>query len=857
MKPQKLTMSAFGSYGGVEVIDFTSLDSGIFLITGDTGAGKTTIFDAISYALFGEVSGAARDGSMMRSHYAPEDGETYVELVFQEHGECYCVRRSPAYERTSKRKNKDGAYKKVSVGAKASLILPDGREFPGNIRDINQKIQELTGVDREQFAQITMIAQGEYLKLLHASSRERKLIFSKIFQTGIYGRVQLRLKEEYNRLYGQLEDNRKLTEHERKKAHVPENSAFFEPWKALNEYQETKKTEFLDVLQQVQEETKSRETALKKQRDQIEKERTYVETQLSQAKEINKNFEQKRIIEKKIALLEGQAEEIRLLEKQLQNIRKAEKVLPAQHSYEEAESFYRTAVEKSEQVRQEISSRTEELERAKKSVLASSFQKAEDARKKHEKNQKALIALQKEFEQADVQYNQRYGLFLEVQAGIMAAELEDGAPCPVCGSTNHPKKADCPKEDISQQWVEEAKNIRDELEQKRIQAAELCIRSQENLLQQEKTLKEQKEKWQDIFENEDGFARLLSTELESCKRKIYSEKELDVIQETLRTLEGMQKAEMKNAEEKRALASEKSTHYMQIREQEGFRSESDYLEVKALIGQKESWEGRIKQHEQELLEARTGWKTYDSLTKGREPVDVTAWKEASARLESEQKSLHKEEVSLAAMRQGNQQVLKNLKGLWNRREELEKEYRILRNLYQTANGKIAGQAGVDFQTFVQRRYFNQMIQAANRRLKYMTDGQFILQCREMDALGKQGEVGLDLDVYSIVTGKTRDVKTLSGGESFMAALSMALGMADIIQNLAGNVRVETMFLDEGFGSLDDDARLRAIRILQELTGQRCSIGIISHVTELKEQIERKLIVKKDEKGSRIYWENGI
>ena len=201
--------------------------------------------------------------------------------------------------------------------------------------------------------------------------------------------------------------------------------------------------------------------------------------------------------------------------------------------------------------------------------------------------------------------------------------------------------------------------------------------------------------------------------------------------------------------------------------------------------------------------------------------------------------------------------MKNLKELWNRREELEKEYRILRNLYQTANGKIAGQAGVDFQTFVQRRYFNQMIQAANRRLKYMTDGQFILQCREMDALGKQGEVGLDLDVYSIVTGKTRDVKTLSGGESFMAALSMALGMADIIQNLAGNVRVETMFLDEGFGSLDDDARLRAIRILQELTGQRCSIGIISHVTELKEQIERKLIVKKDEKGSRIYWENGM
>ena len=228
------------------------------------------------------------------------------------------------------------------------------------------------------------------------------------------------------------------------------------------------------------------------------------------------------------------------------------------------------------------------------------------------------------------------------------------------------------------------------------------------------------------------------------------------------------------------------------------------------------------------------------------------WKEKAEAYHEKQKQLQTEEAYIAGIRGRMALSYGSLNRLWKESEQLEEEYGLYHNLYRTANGKLT--VSLDFQTYVQRQYFNQMIQAANRRLKEMTDGQFLLKCRELESLGKQGEVGLDLDVYSMATDKVRDVKTLSGGESFMAALAMALGMSDIIQSTAGNVSMDALFIDEGFGSLDEDSRMKAVRILQELAGERRLIGIISHVTELKEQIGKKLLVKKNEKGSSIRWD---
>ena len=261
MKPKLLTMSAFGSYGGVTQIDFERAGTGLFLITGDTGAGKTTIFDAISFALYGAASGAGREGAMLRSQYAPEDAETWVELTFEDKGQDYTIRRSPAYTRLSKRKNKDGAYTATSVAPKASLLLPDGSEMSGRIREIDEKIRAIVGVDRDQFSQITMIAQGEYIRLLHASSKERKEIFSRIFHTGIYGRIQQKLREADRTLYGRLEDNKTRCEEVIRQVTVPRTEEAVAPeweerWQSLKERYRTNGAELLAFLHQLSEESR-------------------------------------------------------------------------------------------------------------------------------------------------------------------------------------------------------------------------------------------------------------------------------------------------------------------------------------------------------------------------------------------------------------------------------------------------------------------------------------------------------------------------------------------------------------------------------------------------------------------------
>ena len=261
MKPKLLTMSAFGSYGGVTQIDFERAGTGLFLITGDTGAGKTTIFDAISFALYGAASGAGREGAMLRSQYAPEDAETWVELTFEDKGQDYTIRRSPAYTRLSKRKNKDGAYTATSVAPKASLLLPDGSEMSGRIREIDEKIRAIVGVDRDQFSQITMIAQGEYIRLLHASSKERKEIFSRIFHTGIYGRIQQKLREADRMLYGRLEDNKTRCEEVIRQVTVPRTEEAVAPeweerWQFLKERYRTNGAELLAFLHHLSEESR-------------------------------------------------------------------------------------------------------------------------------------------------------------------------------------------------------------------------------------------------------------------------------------------------------------------------------------------------------------------------------------------------------------------------------------------------------------------------------------------------------------------------------------------------------------------------------------------------------------------------
>ena len=239
---------------------------------------------------------------------------------------------------------------------------------------------------------------------------------------------------------------------------------------------------------------------------------------------------------------------------------------------------------------------------------------------------------------------------------------------------------------------------------------------------------------------------------------------------------------------------------------------------------------------------------------GKAIIDVSVYEAERVKIIRKKEELETEQKKIYRQLENNKMICVRLKKIYDNTKELQEEYAILQNLNQTAGGNLLGSAKIDFESYVQRQYFRKIIARANQRLVQMSGNQFLLKCRSLEELGGRGNVGLDLDVYSVVTGMTRDVKTLSGGESFMAALAMALGLSDIIQSMAGGIRLQMMFVDEGFGSLDEYSREQAMNVLAELAGGNQLIGIISHVTELKENIEQQLIVRKGRYGSRVMWQ---
>ena len=332
MKPLKLTMSAFGSYVKETAIDFERLGDGIFLITGDTGAGKTTIFDAIAFALYGETSGQRREGPMMRSQWAPPDQETRVELFFSDGGETYKIVRSPSYQRRSLRKNKDGEYSMTLSQARASLTLPDGTEFPGKISDINEKIRSIVGIDREQFSQTAMIAQGEYMRLLLASSKERKEIFSKIFDTGIYGAIQQKLREKNSALTRKLEDNRKFFEREASRLQIPEDSCLGQRWKEVSGLLDSSGEEILKTVEEALAASFQAEKESRELEQQVLARKTGLERRLEAARAGEKLRQQQIRAE---GLLQALEAERGLQEERKRRLKQAVEALPLQAKEEE------------------------------------------------------------------------------------------------------------------------------------------------------------------------------------------------------------------------------------------------------------------------------------------------------------------------------------------------------------------------------------------------------------------------------------------------------------------------------------------------------------------------------------------
>ena len=928
MKPLKLTMSAFGSYAGKNVIDFTGQQQGIFLITGDTGAGKTTIFDAITYALYNQTSGGERNGNMMRSQYDQPETETYVELEFLYRGQTYRVRRNPDYKITKTLKN--GKIREQKVPHSVELTLPDGTVFPEKKNATDAKIIEILGLTADQFSQIVMIAQGDFLKLLYTKSDERKMIFSKLFRTDIYWKIQENLRRKSMEMDERIQENDRAFEQEKSRIMpLPEREELpldelverlrerlkdalkeqnlrranvEELNKKITKYEEINKLFVsLEKIRQTGRELEARQAESKERRQQIENARKADKVLVAE----QQNLRQQQAVEqsaqaiaKMTETLADDQEMFETLKTQLQEAEAKQKreaadiqkkMLALEQSFPSYEALQnaRSEEQQAKKVWEDLGKTSEESFHKKEAGIA--------ALKEQQKRQEQVVEqTKKNWEQTSLSaleaakhYEHMYDAFLKEQAGILAENLSAGCPCPVCGSTVHPDPAKLSDHAVTELEVEQAKKTRAAAEEKRDMAyaafeaektekqklaqavekeeadfvlAQTIAKQQrkeaeQNYVSLQKIAEQIREKlvYPSLAEAKKQYAAMQKA-LEAAEQEIAKKRQkVSELAEAMNTLKGQRLAEEENQKTAKKLAAKTEKEYAKLLEKSGFVSEETYHLAILPERSRSKLEREEKEYESQCLRQQSEQKLLEKQVSGKTYTDTT---ELNEQLKAEKQALKEAEktyMELHTAYENDRAVLQNCAVYLEKGKKLESEDQVIKSLSKTANGRLSGSAKIDFETYIQRQYFKQIIHEANKRLLTMSNHQFILKLKEEANTGRKTNEGLDLSVYSLVTDSERDVKTLSGGESFLAALAMALGLSDIVERSAGAIHPDMMFIDEGFGSLDAQSRQQAIEVLAELAGDSRMVGIISHVTELKEQIDRKLVVSRTDKGSRAVW----
>lgn len=928
MKPLKLTMSAFGSYAGKNVIDFTGQQQGIFLITGDTGAGKTTIFDAITYALYNQTSGGERNGNMMRSQYAQPETETYVELEFLYRGQTYRVCRNPDYKITKTLKN--GKIREQKVPHSVELTLPDGTVFPEKKNATDAKIIEILGLTADQFSQIVMIAQGDFLKLLYTKSDERKMIFSKLFRTDIYWKIQENLRRKSMEMDERIQENDRAFEQEKSRIILlPESEELpldelverlrerlkdalkeqnlrranvEELNKKITKYEEINKLFVsLEKIRQTGKELEARQAESKERRQQIENARKADKVLVAEQQNLRQQQEVEQsaqAIAKMTETLANDQEMFETLKTQQQEAEAKQKreaadiqkkMLALEQSFPSYEALQnaRSEEQQAKKVWEDLGKTSEESFHKKKAGIA--------ALKEQQKQQEQVVEqTKKNWEQTSLSasesakhYEHMYEAFLKEQAGILAENLSAGCPCPVCGSTVHPDPAKLSDHAVTELEVEQAKKTRAAAEEKRDMAyaafeaektekqklaqavekeeadfvlAQTIAKQQrkeaeQNYVSLQKIAEQIREKlvYPSLAEAKKQYAAMQKA-LEAAEQEIAKKrKKVSELAEAMNTLKGQKLAEEENQKTAKKLAVKTEKEYAKLLEKSGFVSEETYHLAILPERSRSKLEREEKEYESQCLRQQSEQKLLEKQVSGKIYTDTT---ELNEQLKAEKQALKEAEktyMELHTAYENDRSVLQNCAVYLEKGKKLESEDQVIKSLSKTANGRLSGSAKIDFETYIQRQYFKQIIHEANKRLLTMSNHQFILKLKEEANTGRKTNEGLDLSVYSLVTDSERDVKTLSGGESFLAALAMALGLSDIVERSAGAIHPDMMFIDEGFGSLDAQSRQQAIEVLGELAGDSRMVGIISHVTELKEQIDRKLVVSRTDKGSRAVW----
>ena len=1094
MKPKKLTISAFGPYADRMDLDFTQLGGGgLYLITGDTGAGKTTIFDAITFALYGEASGEIRKGEMFRSKYAKPEVRTFVELTFTYRGKDYTVKRNPEYLRP-----KDRGQGMTTEKANAELIFPDERQPVTKSTEVTKAVTQLLGLDQRQFRQIAMIAQGDFQKLLLAGTADRSEIFRKMFHTEIYQELQNRLRDAAKARWKTYDEKKRSISQYLEGIVCPEDAVF------QKELAKLKKEKFdgevmrgMELLALCIEMDQERLSRLEEERSALGTQMEQQNRLLGKVKESRKRQGEKAQKEKELEeLIPEEAEkrqkseqadreasvckeleaQIRTGEESLELLRKMkqekeellERRKELQTAAEEKEGL-RTEQEQAKAQLLEKRKREEDLSgvdavlarvqqnetRAQEQIMAirgcrekvqesekktgllaaelegltqqdtdlasrmeattvflkerqdAAFAEEEYRRARTEFSQllRKWTAAQKEWKEKqeayrksleirnDVRetYQEMERLFLDAQAGILAENLTEGTPCPVCGSVHHPalaKKAehapdketlDQKKEELQKQnevtaalseaagnFGRQTEAAREELARriawraaapartKEAPADQKCQKEQERLAQlseeqfaqaaketekqlaseekRQKTRREeyaayekrqqqeqkQREKLKQVMaEKQAELGRLggekqtlldqLKQKMEDAQKAIceevdmeeqpaavaaaYCEKRLEekknrIILYKERMLERQSEwkalKQMIPAETERAEQREKAIHAKELLEAKGKEAEKALLEKigekkEKLEGKDETqlrtnisvWSAKKEQLEQAQKKAKEAYETVkERLTEVRAALETirsleeneetdrtlpseTELQEKIAELTEQKQQLEQKYNEQYHAANTNRKTYENVQNQQNQMQALEEEYKWVRALSDTACGGMSQKLKIELETYVQMTYFDQILRKANLRFMTMSDGQYELKRQEASGKNLKVKTGLDLNVIDHYNGTERSVRTLSGGESFQASLSLALGLSDEIQSHAGGIQLDAMFVDEGFGSLDEESLNQAVKALEGLAGGNCMVGIISHVPELKERIERKIVVMKSRSGDRV------
>lgn len=926
MRPIKLVLSAFGPYASKVELDLSKLgENGIYLITGDTGAGKTTIFDAITFALFGKPSGDIRDVKTLRSEYANEEIETYVELDFIYHDEEYHIYRRPEYTYTHVQKN--GEVKQRSKAADAYLILPNGDRIV-KPTEVTKQVEQLLGMKRDQFRQIAMIAQGSFLEILNADTKERGRLFEKVFMTSKYSVLMDRLNQMAKESSIALNDAKLRLQQIISDIRVPEI--------LQEQYEQTLETFAMNDIQPVYDlldniiiGAKKGIENLQKQKEQVQKqlqksrkEETEKTKQLQDLLSLEKLLKEKPVKEEKANLyterLKTDGEKYRI---QIDALKKEQAQI--EHELPEYAGLTKLTAKLAEikkqgsSVLKDLETKTslkkrldeditlkqkeaqiltdselslnklfikeEEIEKKisafyHASMIQSNYQNAVDTLKEKTQflqestDRKAM--LQKQYDDAQLSY-------FANQAGLLASRLIKGEPCPVCGSIEHPRPASYSDQLVTQEEINQYKKKADQVEKEYQVASKACVDANLKMstLQNElelvlKSVTEQTIPLRNVKTFIDEHTMQLKKEQKEISTHIKQlQQQSKRYQELLKMIPKLQQKLTALAEEvgqSEITQAKLSVEHEQIQKQVQettaklkYSSETEAKNRVAILAK------QILEYQQQIDQLTNESKlAMDELVYVSAQIDMLKEKVESSideiPLQKNQLGLLQAEIENLQVQQ--EEILKSIhdtqmyeSDAQDTKKKIKSEsdayqtklsrYSSLRELADVAmgNGR-SSKEKITLQEYVQIAYLDRMIHKANERYLSMSNQQYQL-VRSAGTKDKRSHEALDLDVIDFSNGSIRPVSSLSGGESFIASLALALGMSDEIQSQAGGIQIDTMFIDEGFGTLDRDSLNNAIQTLMKLSGENRLVGIISHVKELKERIHKGIIVTKDLHGS--------